>query len=174
MNQQFSVRCIQRLPQDVSGIRALRNVKHGRAFSQMALIAWLLLVSLLVSPSLRAEQKVQLGDWDVHYIAMSSMLIEPAIAKQYGLKRANDMGLLNISVLASATQQAQQVELSGVAINLMQQRVPLTFTMVKDGPAIYYLAQLRHRPEEHYRLEITINGSNSTQLLKFAHTFYGE
>jgi hypothetical protein len=174
MNHQFNVRCMQRLPQDVRGMTALQNAKHERSFRQMALMAWLLFVSLLLSPSLRAEQKVQLGDWDVHYIAMSSMLIEPAIAKQYGLKRANDMGLLNISVLASATQQAQQVELSGVAINLMQQRVPLTFTMVKDGPAIYYLAQLQHRPEEHYRLEITIKGSNSTQLLKFAHTFYGE
>lgn len=174
MNQPLPVRFMQHLQHNASGIPTLLSVKYVRSLSQMVLMAWLLLSSMLLSPSLRAEQKVQLGDWDVHYIAMSSMLIEPAIAKQYGLKRANDMGLLNISVLASATQQAQQVELSGVAINLMQQRVPLQFTMVKDGPAIYYLAQLQHRPEEHYRLEITIKGNNSSQLLKFAHTFYGE
>jgi len=119
-----------------------------------------------------AEQKQQLGDWDVHYIAMPSTLIEPAIAKAYQLERTKYQGLLNISVLKSSDQSAQQVTIEGVARNLLGQQKPLVFREVIEGKAIYYLAQLPYRNEERFTFTLQIKQGNVSQQLQFTHTFY--
>ena len=72
-----------------------------------------LLLLTLIPGSAMAEQKKQLGTWDVHYIAMPSTLVEPAIAKSYNIERSKFNGLVNISVLNSKDQKAQQVTISG-------------------------------------------------------------
>ena len=50
----------------------------------------------------------------------------------------------------------------------------LEFKQVKEGDAIYYLAQMSFDDEEHYRFQINIKQGNSTQLLKFEQKLYEE
>ena len=64
-----------------------------------------LLLGLAVSFSAAAEQKKQLGNWDVHYIAFPAPLLTPEIALQYQLQRSKYNAVINISVLDSSTQQ---------------------------------------------------------------------
>ncbi|HCU65369.1 MAG TPA: DUF4426 domain-containing protein [Rheinheimera sp.] len=138
-----------------------------------AMLPALLLFAAVASP-VQAEQKKQLGPWDVHYIAMPSTLIEPAIASTYKIERSKFNGLVNISVLNSSDQKAQQVTLSGSAKNLLGQQKTLNFTQVVEGEAIYYLAQLPYRNEERLSFVIDIRQGNQNQQLKFEHTFYVE
>lgn len=138
-----------------------------------AMLPALLLFAAVASPA-QAEQKKQLGPWDVHYIAMPSTLIEPAIASNYKIERSKYNGLVNISVLNSSDQKAQQVTLSGSAKNLLGQQKTLNFTQVVEGEAIYYLAQLPYRNEERLSFVIDINQGNQNQQLTFEHTFYVE
>lgn len=133
-----------------------------------------LLLLTLISGTALAEQKKQLGNWDVHYIAMPSTLIEPAIAKSYNIERSKFNGLVNISVLNTKDQKAQQVTISGSAKNLLGQQKELTFQQVTEGEAVYYLAQLPYRNEERFTLSIDISQGNQNQQLKFEHTFYVE
>lgn len=133
-----------------------------------------LLLLTLIPGSAMAEQKKQLGTWDVHYIAMPSTLVEPAIAKSYNIERSKFNGLVNISVLNSKDQKAQQVTISGNAKNLLGQQKSLTFQQVVEGEAVYYLAQLPYRNEERFTLSIDISQGNQSQQLKFEHTFYVE
>ncbi len=135
--------------------------------------ATLLLLTLIPGTAM-AEQKKQLGTWDVHYIAMPSTFIEPAIAKSYNIERSKFNGLVNISVLNSKDQKAQQVTISGNAKNLLGQQKALTFQQVVEGEAVYYLAQLPFRNEERFTLSIDISQGNQSQQLKFEHTFYVE
>lgn len=127
---------------------------------------------LVVSGIASAEQKTQLGSWDVHYIAMPSTLIDPAIAKAYQLERTKFQGLVNISVLKTADQSAQQVSIEGVAKNLLGQQKDLVFREVVEGKAIYYLAQLPYRNEERFNFTLQIKQGNVSQQLQFTHTFY--
>lgn len=127
---------------------------------------------LFVSTLLSAEQKKQLGPWDVHYMAMQSTLIDPAIAKTYQLERTKFQGLVNISVLKSADQSAQQVSIEGVAKNLLGQQKELVFREVVEGKAIYYLAQLPYRNEERFTFKVQIKQGDVSQQLEFTHTFY--
>ena len=127
---------------------------------------------LLMSSWVSAEQKKQLGPWDVHYIAMPSTMIDPAIAKAYQLERTKFQGLVNISVLKTTDQSAQQVSIEGVAKNLLGQQKELVFREVTEGKAIYYLAQLPYRNEERFTFTLQIKQGDVSQQLEFTHTFY--
>ncbi len=133
----------------------------------------LMLAALLSFPSV-AEQKQQLGNWDVHYMLMPTTLLDADVAQQYQLSRSRNFQLLNISVLNSKDQQAQQVELSGTATNLAGQRQQLTFKPIKEGAALYYLAGVVARSEQKISIELTIRQGNETQILKFTQDVYPE
>ncbi|MDP5041473.1 MAG: DUF4426 domain-containing protein, partial [Paraglaciecola sp.] len=127
---------------------------------------------LLSAAAVHAEQKVALGTWDVHYIALNSTFLTPEVAKQYGILRSKFNGLINISVLDKKTSAAQSVVMNGEAKNLLGVVKSLSFKEVKEGQAIYYLATLPFSDQERYRISITINDGATTQQFTFEHKFY--
>lgn len=138
----------------------------------MSRIIFALLLGLTVSFSALAEQKKQLGDWDVHYIAFPSPILTPEIALQYKLQRSKYNGIVNISVLDKTTQQALKVAISGSAKDLQSRTRTLEFTEVVEGDAVYYLAQLPFHHEQRYSFTLSISSGNQTQQLKFDQVFY--
>ncbi|HEX5792527.1 MAG TPA: DUF4426 domain-containing protein [Rheinheimera sp.] len=132
----------------------------------------LLLLSVSLSFSAVAEQKKQLGNWDVHYIAFPAPLLTPEIAQQYQLQRSKYNGVINISVLDKSTQQAQKVAISGIAKDLQGRQRTLEFSEVSEGSSVYYLAQLSFRHEQRFSFNITIVSGNQSQQLTFEQTFY--
>ena len=93
-----------------------------------------------------AENMQKLGDMNVHYIALGSTFLTPTIAKTYGIERSRYNGLVNISVLDANLKgnPAKTVLISGTARNNIGQEKTLDFKEVKEGNAIYYLAQLHY------------------------------
>jgi hypothetical protein len=130
------------------------------------------LLTMMATMPVHAEQKKQLGLWDVHYIALPTTLLDPATASQYNIERSKYNGLVNISVLNSKDQAAQQVVISGEAKNLRGQIKPLSFIEVKEGKAVYYLAQYAYQTEQMVSFTIQISQGTQSQQLKFNHTFY--
>lgn len=137
-----------------------------------ALIA--IMLSSVSLPSM-AEQKQQFANLEVHYIALPSMFIEPAIAAQYGLKRSKYTGLVNISVL-DKSQQSQPIEadLVGIGRNLIGQTEQLQFKKIKEGKSIYYIATYAFTNEEIVNFDVQIKAQDKTNRLKFQHKFYVE
>lgn len=116
----------------------------------------------------------QLGDWEVHYSAFPSTFLQPEVARANQLQRSNSRGILNISVLDSRQEHKPgvRVAISGYALNSLGQRRELSFKRVIDEPAIYYLAEVPHEREDTLRFFITLQQGNTTQTLRFNHTFY--
>jgi len=128
----------------------------------------LFVISLLVlSTSAHAEQKKELGQWEVHYIVFPTTFLTPEIAKANGLIRSKYNALVNISVLDKQTKVAQRVDISGTARNLIGTTKPLSFKRVSDGDAIYYLAPLSFRHMEKYMFSVDIRRGNTTENLAF-------
>ncbi|MCP3427935.1 DUF4426 domain-containing protein [Opacimonas viscosa] len=128
----------------------------------------LLIVSLLlVSATASAEQKKELGQWEVHYIVFPTTFLTPEIAKANGLIRSKYNALVNISVLDKTTKVAQRIDISGTARNLIGTTKPLNFKRVIDGEAIYYLAPLSFRHMENYTFSVDIRRGNTTENLTF-------
>ena len=130
------------------------------------------IVMMLVSMGLNAEQMKKLGDWDVHYIAFPATFLIPEIAVENDIQRSKFNGVINISVLDSASQQAQQVTIRGTAKDLVGRQRKLEFNQVVEGDAVYYLATIPYQNEQLYNFTIDISQANQQQQLTFSHTFY--
>ena len=130
--------------------------------------------SLLFGSISSAENMKKIGPLDVHYIAINSTFLTPEIATSYGITRSKINALINISVLDNTIKgkPAKSVTLSGRATNLLGQSKELEFVEVKEGDAIYYLAELNFSHEEIFKFNIQIFDGSEAKTLKFQHKFY--
>ncbi len=131
-------------------------------------------LSLFLMGNVSAENMKKLGNMNVHYMAIGSTFFTPEIAKVYGITRSRYNGLINISVLDNSQKgtPAKTVSITGKAKNNLGQFKNLTFKEVKEGGAIYYLAQVNYSNEETIHFDIMINDGKEKQQLKFSQTFY--
>ncbi len=107
-------------------------------------------------------------------MAINSTFLTPEIAKAYGLERSRYKGLINISVLDNSQKgnPAKSVILTGKARNDVGQIKSLEFTEVKEGDAVYYLAQVNYANEETIYFDINISDKGKQHNLKFSQKFY--
>lgn len=129
---------------------------------------------LLLANTVNAENMKKLGSMNVHYMAIGSTFFTPQIATAYGITRSRYNGLVNISVLDNTKTgtPAKDVSIMGQAKNNLGQVKVLEFTEVKEGEAIYYLAQVTYHNEETLHFDIMINDGKEKQQLKFSQIFY--
>lgn len=148
-------------------------MKSIRAWLTSAVV---LIAFTLTSTVVSAENMKTLGSMDVHYMAIGATFLTPQIAKAYGIERSKYNALINISVMDNTkpNKPAKAVAISGTALNLTGQYKRLEFEEVREGQAIYYLAQLNFRDKEKVKFELTINDGSETQELMFDQTFYVE
>lgn len=136
----------------------------------------LLLISLVALPSWAGQSKT-IKEVEVHYSAFNSTFLTPKVARSYKLKRNGYSAILNISVLDNyqAGKPAITATLSGHAKNLIGQTRTLSFREIKEGDAIYYLAEFPISDEENLTFDIDVNaGNKGAGKLKFTQKFYVE
>ncbi|MFT7261228.1 MAG: hypothetical protein ACI9MS_003102 [Glaciecola sp.] len=137
-----------------------------------AVILTLLLTALLMHAKVSAEEKTQLGNWEVHHIVLATTFLTPEIAKANSIVRSKYNSFVNISVLDSNDKKAQNVSITGTARNLLGNSKKLSFKKVSDGDAIYYLAVFSHAHKENFRFDINIQQGNETQTLELQQEMY--
>jgi hypothetical protein len=118
----------------------------------------LVLLALCLSLPAMAERKKSFGDLDVHYIAFNSSFLQPEIAAASNLVRSKTQGVVNISVLKAGTPITASV--TGEVKDLVGRSQPLTFRQVKEGQAIYYLAQYNFTQREMLRFTINVRAND--------------
>lgn len=136
----------------------------------------LTLLTLVSLPSFSGQFKT-IKNSEVHYSAFNSAMLTPEVATQYKLKRNGYSAILNISVLdiSKLGKPAIDASISGTSQNLLGQTRKLTFKQVKEGSAIYYLAEFPITNEEHLTFNIDINAGNTgSGPITFKQTFYIE
>lgn len=137
---------------------------------------FLLLILVLVSKFASAENMKKFDNLEVHYIGLPTTVLQPDIASTYGIERSRYLGFINITVLDTslADKKAISVGISGTATNLVGQQSNLEFAEVKEGNAIYYIAQVKYPNDENFRFNIIINDDGKEHNLKFQQKFYVE
>lgn len=124
-----------------------------------------------------AENSKEFGDYVVHYNAFRSDTISPEVAKQYGLPRANNRVLINIAVLKkvmNTTGKPTPSKVTGHASNLTGQLKQLDFKEIKEGNAIYYLADTKISDGEFLKFDLKIvpEGETRAARLNFNKRFF--
>ena len=143
---------------------------------KISLLSLLSALLLMLSPVSQAEQKQTFANQEVHYIALNSTFLTPKIARAYKIKRSGYNALINISVLDTnqVGNPSISANLTGTAKNLLGNVTPLEFREIKEGDAIYYLAELAFRNEETYSFDIKVVSQDKSNRLKFIQKFYVE
>lgn len=125
---------------------------NSRSMFPTAAVALLLLFS---AGQAHAEQKKRLGEYDVHYAVVQSTFFSEDIALQYDIVRGPDRALVNLSILDDQDRPVA-VALEGTATNLLGQTAGLDFREIREGPAIYYLADVRYTDRDTLRFRVRI------------------
>lgn len=155
----------------------------SRARSLLALpitLAAALLLSL-VSMNASAEQKIVFGEYEVHYMGLSSNFLTPEVAKLYNIPRSGSLGYLSISVLQKTAKDdlhnSVGAALTGTIRNLIGQSRELKFRRVQEGKAIYYISTFRFDDGDMYNFNLKVVPDNAKQKkfdVKFSQRFYVE
>jgi len=132
-----------------------------------------LLLAVISTPA-AAENMKKMGNMNIHYIALGATFFTPEVARAYGIERSKYNGLVNISVLDNTKDgtPAKVVTITGTARNLLGQKKELNFKEVKEGDAIYYLAQVSYRNDETISFDLMVSDGEESHNLKFKQKFY--
>ncbi|MBM7037947.1 DUF4426 domain-containing protein [Vibrio ulleungensis] len=133
------------------------------------------LLACLVSPFSMAAQFQNIKDLEVHYSAFNAQFLTADVARSYDIKRSGYNGVISISVLDryQAGKPAIEAKVTGSAKNLLGSQRKLDFKPIKEGNAIYYIAQFPITNEELLRFTINIDGQlKGKGPINFQQTFY--
>ncbi len=139
---------------------------------------YMLFILSLFTSLVFAEQKQVFGEYEVHYIGLTSSELDADVAHLYGIERSRALGFLNISVLKNPADGGMPVpvdaKISGRIMNLICQSRDLKFTRIQETGALYFYSTFRFDDEDMYNiiLQVTPEGQQRTYDVKFSQRFY--
>lgn len=150
---------------------------HSHCLRHRAFALLILIMLMFAAPVSAQGESQAFGEYTVHYSVFNSTFIKPDIAEAYGLIRARDRALINVSVTrrnGDSNTLGLPADIRGQASNLLQQQQPLNFKEISDGQATYYIAALRHSHEEtfNFTLQIQLAPDQAPWQVRFSRTLY--
>jgi hypothetical protein len=132
-------------------------------------------LALLAGPAM-AQQSENFGPFELHYSVVNTTFLEPAIAAAYGITRGEKRAILNLAVrerLTSGGDEARAMVLQGRTWYLIQNQT-LEFREIREGDAIYYIAEFPFINEEWRFFEVDFRPASAQQTytFKFKHQLY--
>lgn len=111
---------------------------------------------IFLSATAVAENSKPIGNYIVHYNALSTESLPPSVAKAYGITRSTNRGLLNISVLKKGGGfEGVEADITVSATNLTGQLRKVDLQKIKEQNAVYYIGIFSVANEE--TLDFTID-----------------
>jgi len=136
-----------------------------------------LLASLTALPA-GAQRAMEFDQYMIHYNALSSSFLEPAIAKAYGIRRSDSRALINIAIMINEddeTTRAVKALVTASGRNLTGQTRNVEMREIDEGDeAIYYIGELtvRNRETFDFTVLVTPEGKSTPYTLKFRQQFF--
>ncbi len=122
-----------------------------------------------------AQQSAMFGPFELHYSVVNTTFLEPDVAATYGITRGSKRGILNLAVREHLDQgtAGRTMQLEGRTWDLIHQQ-PLEFMEIREGDAIYYIAEFTFINEEwrFFEMDFRPDGADETYTFKFKHQMY--
>ena len=124
-----------------------------------------------------AEQKVSMGQYELHYNTFPSTFLSKEIANTYQIQRSKNRGVISISVIDTSAQPPAAIEadIKISAKNLLNQSKDITlFKIVEENKAIYYLGTFSMNNQEDVNFNITATPVGTDQNIEvlFSREFF--
>lgn len=138
----------------------------------------LLLAFILLLPfSAVAENSTTAGGFTVHYNALTTADLTPAVAKAYGIQRSKNRGMLNVSMIkekegTTGTSVPGRVKVKTKV--LTGQGTDLSMREIKDQDAVYYIGEFptQNLEKVNFVIEVTPAGTRESIIVKMEHQFF--
>ena len=117
----------------------------------------------------QAQAIAEVGEYTLHVNAISTLELSTEVARASGITRSASRGLLNIAIRrlqADGSDVATRATVTADAINLSGQRQILSLREVREGGAIYYLAEPRISEAEELTFEVSARPEGDASILK--------
>lgn len=121
-----------------------------------------------------SETSAEVGDYIVHYNAMTTDQLTPTVAQSTGIVRSRNRAMLNVSFVEKETGNTVEGDVEVSAANLTGQTKNITMRRVRDGEATYYIGEVpvAHRETLIFNIEATPPGATQPTMLKFRRQFF--
>ncbi len=112
----------------------------------------------------------EFGNYEVHFNALRTDTLTPDIARSYGIQRAANRILLNVTLLHKEADQAPRKPVNATvqvdAYNLNGQLKNLEMRRIAEGEAIYYIGETSIAGSEILVFDIKVTPEGQTQPLE--------
>jgi hypothetical protein len=134
------------------------------------------LVWLALLPGLaHAQQSENFGPFELHYSIVNTTFLDPQIAANYGITRGKKRAIINLAVRENVAggSAVRSMLLQGRTWDLIQNQT-LEFREIREGEAIYYIAEFTFIDEEWRFFEVDFRpaGAEQTYTLELKHQLY--
>lgn len=142
-----------------------------------ALARWILFCGLIASGTgvSHAQQSERFGPYELHYSVVNTTFLAPEVAANYGIVRGKKRAILTLAVRehlgdSSVTRVTQ---LQGRTWDLIQNQT-LDFLEIREGEAVYYIADFKFINEEwrFFEVDFRPEGADQTYTFEFKHQLY--
>ncbi len=143
----------------------------------VALARCLLLASLVVwgIADAAAQQSERFGPYELHYSVVNTTFLAPEVAANYGIVRGKKRAILTLAVREHIgdSSETRVTQLQGHTWDLIQNQT-LDFLEIREGEAVYYIADFKFINEEWRFFEVNFRpeGAEQTYTFEFKHQLY--
>ena len=139
--------------------------------------AFALMVWLAAGTTAWANE-IDFGSHIVHYNVINTTFLSPEVARAYDVRRSSNRALVNVAVMHRGADGMAPVtaNLQGQAINLNLQARGIQFREVRDGDAIYHLAEVPVRAGEvlDFHIRVLAEGRPIPMDIRFRQAFFAD
>jgi hypothetical protein len=117
------------------------------------------------------------GEFQLHYNAVRSDVLTPAVARTYGIERSANRVLLNVSLLhknADGTTSPADGSVTATAYNLNGQLKELAMRRIAEGSSVYYIGEVGISGNEILVFDISVvpPDQNTKYSVQFKREFF--
>ncbi len=124
-----------------------------------------------------AQQSKMFGPYELHYSVVNTTFLAPDVAATYGIVRGDNRAILTLAVREhqSGTSEIRPMLLKGRTWDLIQNQ-DLDFLEIREGKAVYYIADFKFINEEwrFFEVDFRPEGADQTYTFEFKHQLYVE
>lgn len=123
-----------------------------------------------------SASSADIGDFVVHFSALSTDQIPPEVARAYNIVRSNNRAMLNVSVLDAESGAAVTALVVVKTVNLTGQLKTVTMRKIEEQEAIYYIGEtpVANRETLIFDISVTPEGVTQASEVRFKRQFYSD
>jgi hypothetical protein len=117
-----------------------------------------------------AQRSERFGPYELHYNVVNTAFIEAPVAATYGITRGEDRAIVNVALRRHTGEGSSTVpmQLTGTVRDLLMRSQPLEFQEIREGTAVYYIAEFRFINEEWRSFDLEFSPEDAPRSYNFS------